>query len=109
MPSASSSIRSSWTELDGSVDDLVLTDLGRSYAAALARFLKERYPPEGESLDDAAGSTSSTGARPPRCELEVWTSMLRRSIEMAEFLSPVSLFLWIAQDYHFHYAPPRSR
>lgn len=80
---------------DGS---LSLTDSGRKYAAALSRFMEERFPTVRAlpPLDGQASDSKPTGSRDsiassdssPGHHLEVWTSMLRRSIEMAEYLSP---------------------
>jgi broad specificity phosphatase PhoE len=71
-------------------NDLVLTDEGRRYANALSKLIESRHP--------AADLEVSP--------FEVWTSFLKRSLEMAEYLSPVSsrnvslLFNSICKELH---------
>jgi 6-phosphofructo-2-kinase len=57
----------------------MLTESGKRYSAALSRFMDGRYP--------AALESAMVNGNQPK-KLEVWTSMLRRSIDMAEYLSP---------------------
>lgn len=64
--------------LNSEADSFILSESGKRYAAALGRFLDEQNCLEVEN----------NGNNDTVAYMEVWTSLLRRSIEMAEYLNP---------------------